>query len=470
MAFSVRPWRPWGRSAATRPMRRLRTTSPSVSASCVRWARSISARPRWCSRASCSASRRSKVPTRSSPAALVCAAKVRAACWSRRRSRDRSAAPTCRRSAGAPSKAPRPPACAASPSRPARASSSIAPRWPLPPTGQGGSQPLIYIIAGEPSGDALGGRLMAALRERSPNPLRFAGIGGEHMAEHGIDSLVPLHELAIMGVAEVLPRARRILRRVAETVADIQRLRPAAVVTIDSSGFTWRVAQRLRRQGERLPLIHYVAPMVWAWRGGRARRMARWYDHLLVLLPFEPPYFTRVGLACTYVGHPVVESGADHGDGAAFRQRHGVPPGVPLLTVLPGSRRGEVARLLAPFAGAVAELARRHSDLRVVVPTTATVVETVSEAVLGWPAPTIVLRGEREKYDAFAASDAALAASGTAALEAQVSQCRDALHRLGLGELSPSRRAADEVLAIIARHSRERNQTAARPEIERRTR
>ena len=409
------------------------------------------------------------------------------------------------------------------------------------PTGQGGSQPLIYIIAGEPSGDALGGRLMAALRERSAKPLRFAGIGGERMAEQGLDSLVPLHELAIMGVAEVLPRARRILRRVAEAVADIQRLRPEAVVTIDSSGFTWRVAQRLRRQGERLPLIHYVAPMVWAWRAGRARRMARWYDHLLVLLPFEPPYFTRVGLACTYVGHPVVESGAERGDGAAFRQRHGIPPTAPLLTVLPGSRRGEVARLLPPFAGAVADLARRHVDLRVVVPTTATVADTVGAAVRGWPVPTIVVRGEREKYDAFAASDAALAASGTVALElamarlpavvayrispltawlvqrmvkvkymhllnlildravvpelrqqdvnaarlgaeverlladpaareAQVAQCRHALHRLGLGELSPSRRAADEVLAIIARHSRDRNQAVARPETERRTR
>jgi len=409
------------------------------------------------------------------------------------------------------------------------------------PTGQGGSQPLIYIIAGEPSGDALGGRLMAALRERSPKPLRFAGIGGERMAEQGLHSLVPLHELAIMGVAEVVPRARRILRRVAEAVAEIHRLRPAAVVTIDSSGFTWRVAQRLRRQGERLPLIHYVAPMVWAWRAGRARRMARWYDHLLVLLPFEPPYFTRVGLACTYVGHPVVESGADRGDGAAFRQRHGIPPAVPLLTVLPGSRRGEVARLLGPFTDAVADLARRHSDLRVVVPTTATVADSVSAAVRAWPVPTLVVRGEREKYDAFAASDAALAASGTVALElamarlpavvayrvspltgwlvqrmvkvkymhllnlildravvpelrqrdvnaerlsaeverlltdpaareAQVAQCQDALHRLGLGELSPSRRAADEVLAIIARHSPDRNQTAARPETERRTR
>ncbi|HEX7966701.1 MAG TPA: lipid-A-disaccharide synthase [Stellaceae bacterium] len=395
-----------------------------------------------------------------------------------------------------------------------------------------GEAPLIYIIAGEPSGDALGGRLMAALKERTQGAVRFAGIGGERMAEQGLVSLVPLHELAIMGVAEVLPRARRILRRVAETVAEIRRLRPAAVVTIDSSGFTWRVAQRLRRQGERLPLIHYVAPMVWAWRGGRARRMARWYDHLLVLLPFEPPYFTAVGLACSYVGHPVVESGADRGDGAAFRRRHGIPPDGMLLAVLLGSRRGEVARLLPPFAGAVAWLAQRHPGLRVVVPTTATVAEAVSEAVRSWPVPAIVVRGETEKYDAFAASDAALAASGTVALELamarlpavvayrvsgltawlvgrmvkvkymhllnlildhavvpelrqqdvnperlgreierlltdpaareeQVAQCQEALQRLGLGELSPSRRAADEVLAVIARHGHDRNQTAA---------
>src|SRR5579863_6972052 len=119
------------------------------------------------------------------------------------------------------------------------------------------------------------------------------------MAEQGLASRVPLHELAVMGVAEVLPRARQILRRVRETVSDIRRVRPAAVITIDSSGFTWRVAQRLRAAGETLPLIHYVAPMVWAWRAGKARRMARWYNHLMVLLPFEPPYFAAVGLACT---------------------------------------------------------------------------------------------------------------------------------------------------------------------------
>ena len=173
----------------------------------------------------------------------------------------------------------------------------------------------IFLVTGEPSGDALGGALIAALQQRTGGNLRIAGIGGEHMRERGLVSLAPLEDLAIGGVAEVLPRAPIILRWVRKTVAAIRELRPDAVVTIDSSGFTWRIAHRLRRCGETLPLIHYVAPMVWAWRAGRARRMARWYDHLMTLLPFEPPYFERVGLSCSYVGHPVLESGADRGDG-----------------------------------------------------------------------------------------------------------------------------------------------------------
>ncbi len=277
--------------------------------------------------------------------------------------------------------------------------------------------PLIYIVAGEPSGDLLGGKLMAALKLRLLGKIHFAGIGGESMALQGLESRVDLSELAIMGVAEVLPQARRIFRRVAETVADIEQRHPVAVVTIDSSGFTWRIAQRLRRKRMSLPLIHYVAPMVWAWRPGRARRMARWYDHLMALLPFEPPYFTAVGLSCTYVGHPVVESGADKGDGASFRHRHGIAADATLLAVLPGSRRSEVGRLLPIFRETVMLLAARHPGLRIVVPTTANVVERVTAEIAAWPVPSIVLRGVAEKYDAFAASDAALAASGTVALE-----------------------------------------------------
>src|SRR5205085_4000376 len=214
----------------------------------------------------------------------------------------------------------------------------------------------IFIVTGEPSGDALGGALIGALRQRTGGRLRVAGIGGERMREQGLESLVPLGDLAIMGVAEVLPRAPVILRRVRETVTAIRAQRPDAVVTIDSSGFSWRVAHGLRRKGETLPLIHYVAPMVWAWRAGRARRMARWYDHLLTLLPFEPPYFERVGLAASYVGHPVLESGADRGNAENFRAAHGIAADELVVTVLPGSRGGEVRRLLPIFGEALRRL------------------------------------------------------------------------------------------------------------------
>jgi lipid-A-disaccharide synthase len=277
--------------------------------------------------------------------------------------------------------------------------------------------PLIFIIAGEPSGDALGGALMAALKERTAGAIRFAGIGGEHMAKQGLRSLVPLDELAIMGIAEVLPRARQILRRVRETADAVVALQPAAVVTIDSSGFTWRVAERLRRRGERVTMIHYVAPMVWAWRRAKARKVARWYDHLMTLLPFEPPFFTAVGLSCHYVGHPVIESGAERGDGAAFRRRRGIAEDAQVLCLLPGSRRGEVQRLLPIFRRTIDKLLLRRPGLVVVLPTIDLVADTVAAATRSWPVPVTIVRGSAEKFDAFAASDIALAASGTVALE-----------------------------------------------------
>jgi lipid-A-disaccharide synthase len=173
----------------------------------------------------------------------------------------------------------------------------------------------------------------------------------------------------------------------------------------------------LRERGETLPLIHYVAPMVWAWREYNARKLARWYNHLMALLPFEPPYFTAVGLPCTYVGHPVVESGADHGDGAAFRRRHGIAPDKPILCLLPGSRRGEVSRLIPVFEAVIRRMLPRFPALRLVLPTVANVEALVRERIAAWPVKVIVVQGRQEKFDAFAASTAALAASGTVALE-----------------------------------------------------
>ena len=275
---------------------------------------------------------------------------------------------------------------------------------------------LIYLVAGEPSGDQLGARLMTALRTAAGGlELRFAGVGGEEMAEQGLRSLFPLSDVAVMGLLEVVPNAPRILRRIRETVADVQRTQPAAIVTIDSWVFTGRVARRLKTAGSTVPRVHYVAPMVWAWRPGRARHLADCLDHLLCLLPNEPAYFHAVGLPATHVGHAVLESGAEHGDGRAFRRRHGIEMSAPLLCLLPGSRLSETARLLPVFHRAARILESRFAGLRIVVPTVETVAASVARAVE--PLSAVVIRGRQEKYDAFAAADVALAASGTVALE-----------------------------------------------------
>lgn len=274
--------------------------------------------------------------------------------------------------------------------------------------------PLVFLVAGEPSGDALGARLMAALKRHEPS-VRFAGIGGPRMAAEGLASLFPIDDLAVMGLVEVVPRIPLVLRRQRQTAAAVASLRPDAVVTIDSPSFGFGVLRRI--PPGRTVRIHYVAPTVWAWRPWRARKFARVVDRLLALLPFEPPVFERVGLACDFVGHPVLESGADKADGATFRMRHGIPATAPLLCVLPGSRMTEVRRLLPHFADAVQRLAARFPGLRLAVPTVPTVAAAVRSAVAAWPVPAVVVEGDADKYGAMAASSCALAASGTVALE-----------------------------------------------------
>jgi lipid-A-disaccharide synthase len=271
------------------------------------------------------------------------------------------------------------------------------------------------LVAGEPSGDALGARLMAALRAEAAGEVRFSGVGGHRMAQEGLHSLFPMSELSVMGVFSVIPHVPRILRRLRETAAAALALRPDVVVTIDSPGFNLRLARRLHGRG--IPLVHYVAPTVWAWKPGRARRIARWLDRLLVLLPFEPPYFERHGLGCDFVGHPAVEDPA--GDGAAFRRRHAIPDGAPLLCAMPGSRHGEIERLLPIYGETLRGLRARSPDLHVVVPAVAWLEPAIRAAVAGW-GRTAVVPESTEKLDAFAAADVALVKSGTGALEVAV--------------------------------------------------
>jgi len=268
------------------------------------------------------------------------------------------------------------------------------------------------LVAGEPSGDALGGPLMAALKKEFGPELSFMGIGGEAMTGQGLESLFPMSDLSIMGIAEILPRIPLIRRRLAEAEALARDARPDALVTIDAPGFNFRLARRLAGQG--IPLIHYVAPTVWSWRPGRAKEIAGFLDHLLAVLPFEPPYFDVEGLPCTFVGHTAVSAVA--GDGPAFREAHGIDTDAVVLGILPGSRKGEIARHAPVFADVATELVRDIKNLHIVTPTVPHVADSVRQVFSTIPAPVTVVDGE-QKTGAFAAMNAALAASGTVTLE-----------------------------------------------------
>ena len=277
--------------------------------------------------------------------------------------------------------------------------------------------PLIYLIACEPSGDQLGALLMTALREETGGQVRFAGVGGPLMTEKGLQSLFDVRDLALIGVFEVLPKAAMVLRRVTQTFTDIESRQPAILVTIDSWGFTGRIHERLAKKRSAIPRVRYVAPQVWAWRPGRAKQLARWIGHLLTLLPFEPPYFTKHGLPATWVGHPVLESGFGQGDGQVFRKLYGIAADRKVVGILPGSRRSEVARLLPIFKDTVTRLAARYPDIHVVVATVDTVAHEVHAATADWNIPMTVVMDAAQRRDAFAACDIALAASGTVSLE-----------------------------------------------------
>ena len=274
--------------------------------------------------------------------------------------------------------------------------------------------PLIYLMAGEASGDVLGARLMAALRAQRPS-VEFTGVGGPRMAEQGIASLYPMSDLSVMGIVEVLPRIRLLRRRHAETLADIARRRPDAVVTIDSPGFMHHVLADVARLG--IPRVHYVAPQVWAWRAHRVKRYPGLWDRLLCLLPFEPAWFARHGLPATFVGHPVLESGADRGDAARFRSAHGLAPEQPVLVMMPGSRRSEAPRLLPVFGRALHLLASQVPALRPVLPVSAAVADVARRSAAEWPVQPIIVTDLADKHDAYAAAGAALTKSGTSTLE-----------------------------------------------------
>ncbi len=278
----------------------------------------------------------------------------------------------------------------------------------------------LFLVAGEHSGDSLGGKLMEALNNERRGRIRYLGVGGRAMAAQGLVSQFPLEDVAVMGLGAILSRLPLLLRRISSTARSAIAAEPNAVVVIDSPEFTHPIARRIRRRRPDIPIIDYVSPSVWAWRPGRARRMRPYIDHVLGLWPFEPEVHARLGgPPCSFVGHPLIErhSWLAALDPAPLAQRLRLTPDRPVLIVLPGSRTSEVSRLMQPF-GQVLEKLRSHGlDFEVVMPAVSSVRGMIEQRLAAWPFRPHVVEGEDDKFRAFKLATAALAASGTVTLE-----------------------------------------------------
>ncbi len=283
-----------------------------------------------------------------------------------------------------------------------------------------GGRPLrIFLVAGEHSGDALGAKLMAALKRDLGDTVVFSGVGGPEMAHEGLASLFPIEDVAVMGPMHILPALPRIVRRVYQAMGAALAFRPDCVVIIDSPEFTHPIAKRIRKRAPHIPIIDYVCPSVWAWRPGRAAKMARHIDEVACLLPFEPEALQRLkGPHGTYVGHPLIERLDEirSADADGLRARLGIAGDAEVLAVLPGSRRSEVDRLLGVFGETIARLKAQGRAFECIVPAVAHVREKIEAASGTWTARTHVVSAG-DKYAALRMSRAALAASGTVTLE-----------------------------------------------------
>lgn len=271
----------------------------------------------------------------------------------------------------------------------------------------------IFIIAGEASGDILGAKLMDALKNEMPH-IGFQGIGGNQMSFKGLESIIPIEELSLMGFVEIVPHIFRTKRNISLTIDKIIEYDPDLVITIDSPGFNFRVVRALRKKNIETKFVHVVAPSVWAYNPGRAKDVAELYDLLLTLLPFEPPLFTKYGMKAEYIGHPIFEQNFSR-NRERFRSKYNIPRDAEVICVTPGSRKGEIYRHLKIFAKTMLLLKTKYKIFVVFPLNKESDIEFV-ESIVGNSFPHISVLDD-EKLDAYDAADVALAKSGTNVLE-----------------------------------------------------
>ena len=271
------------------------------------------------------------------------------------------------------------------------------------------------LVAGEASGDLLGGLLLKGLRQRWP-ALQSAGIGGKGMQAQGLASWWPLERLSVFGYVDALTRLPELLRIRRQLGTRLLRERPAAFIGIDAPDFNFGLEKRLRQAG--LKTIHFVCPSIWAWRPERVQRLHQAADHVLCLFPFEPALLQQHGVAATYVGHPLADAIPIDPPRAASRAALGLAEDATVIALLPGSRRSEIAHIVPRLLAAAALLQRQRPGLRFVLPA-APGLKSMLEPICAAEAPGLAIQIlDGQAHTALAACDLTLVASGTAALEA----------------------------------------------------
>jgi len=281
------------------------------------------------------------------------------------------------------------------------------------------SNPHIFIVANEESGDRLGASLIGALRQSTQGRAHISAVGGAQMAKQGVPSLFPIGDLAFIGLSSIPAALPKSLRRIREATDAVIAARPDVLVIIDSPDFTHRVARRVRARTSAIPIVDYVCPSVWAWRPQRARTMCAYVDHVMALLPFEPKVMKELGgPPCSYVGHPLIEQISElRPNELEARLRVAGPP---LLLVMPGSRASEIRRMAPVFGKAIARVAQQFGAIEVVVPAVPRLADKVRRAIALWSVPARVVTEHSEKQEAFRTARAALTKSGTSTLELAV--------------------------------------------------
>lgn len=273
----------------------------------------------------------------------------------------------------------------------------------------------VFLVAGEESGDRLGAALMSAVRSLAPE-VRFSGVGGHLMDAQGLSRAVAHMPSAIIGFAAIPARIVDYLRLIRQTADAVIAARPDVLVIIDSPEFTHRVAKRVRRMAPDIPIVNYGAPSVWAWRPGRARAMRRYVDHVMALLPFEPEAFRRLdGPPCSFVSHPVIDRIDDLRPTPEDAARRLAAPA--RILMMPGSRRGEIKRLLGLFRATAEGIAARNADVEFVIPAVPALVDMLRQETTAWRAEVSVATGLQEHNAAFRTARLALVKSGTSTLE-----------------------------------------------------